>query len=707
MSARKKLLNFLKTEAKQPMTKEELLDEFDIVEQQKHFFYKILDQLEKDGLLFKNKKDKYGLPEKLDLIVGRIDKNPRGFGFLIPEDPGHKDIFISPPNLAGAMHNDKVFVKKVPSSRANKIEGKVVEIIERVNHQVVGKFERVKNYGFVVPDNKRICYDIFIPGEYINDAKNNQTVVAKIRTWPKKNRNPEGKIIEVLGYKEEKGVDIESIIRQLELPGDFPDEVKNEAERLSQEIPTDEIERRTDLRELPMVTIDGEDAKDFDDAVSIEKLSNNSLRLGVHIADVAYYVKENSSLDEEALNRGTSIYLVDRVIPMLPEKLSNNLCSLKPHEDRLALTVFMDFNLKPFSLESYEITTSIINSNHRMTYNEVKGILVQENQELLELYDDFVDQLQLMNSLREKLREQRFEQGSINFESKEVKVILNNQGKAIDIQKAEQGIAEQLIEEFMIMANKVIAEDMYWKEEPFVYRVHDQPDQERLKDFNEFIHNFGYHVRGIENEVYSSALQEILNQVEGEPEERLINTVLLRTMKKAIYTRHNIGHYGLGLDYYCHFTSPIRRYPDLIIHRIIKEVIKDGMLSEKRRDYLEEKIPSIADHSSLQERRAVEAERDSIDLKKIEYMQDEVGEEFEGIISGITGFGFFVELENTVEGLVHVEDLKDDYYHLREDLHALVGERTNKRYRLSDQIKVKVIKVDPEEREIDFVVVDD
>ncbi|MGM0445641.1 MAG: ribonuclease R [Bacillota bacterium] len=705
MSARTKLLEYLKDEAYRPMTKEELMKEFEISKQQEQYFEDILKQLEKDGLVYKNKKDKYGLPEKLDLVAGRIDKNPRGFGFLIPEEPGHEDIFINPSNLNGAMHNDKVFVKKVPKSRGKKSEGEVVKIIERANHQIVGKFEKVKNYGFVVPDNKRISFDIFIPGGKINKAKNNQKVVAEITEWPKKNRNPEGKITEILGYQDEKGVDIEAIIRQLDLPGDFPSEVVNEAKQISEEIPKEEIKRRKDLRDLPMVTIDGEDAKDFDDAVSIQKIDNNKVRLGVHIADVTHYVKEDSFLDQEALNRGTSIYLVDRVIPMLPEKLSNNLCSLRPQEDRLAMTVFMDFNLEPLSLENYKIHESVINSNHRMTYTEVTSILEHDNHELKEIYSDFLDELKLMNELREKIRIKRFNEGSIGFERQEVKVILDNEGQTIDIKEEEHGVSEQLIEEFMIMANKVIAEDMYWREVPFIYRIHEQPDEERLKDFNEFIHNFGYHLKGIENEVHSSALQDVLKEVEGKPEQRLINTVLLRTMKKAVYSQYNIGHYGLGIDYYCHFTSPIRRYPDLMIHRIIKEVIQKGKLNEKRRDYLEEEIPGIADHSSLQERRAMEAERDSVDLKKIEYMLDKKGEEFEGIISGITGFGFFVELKNTVEGLVHVEDLKDDYYHLREDLHALVGERTNKRYRLGDEVKVKVIKVNPEEREIDFVLV--
>lgn len=705
MSARSKLLDFLE-KAYRPMTKEELMEEFEISSQQKQHFEELLKQLQKDGLIYKSKQDKYGLPEKFDLVAGRIDKNPRGFGFLIPEEPGHEDIFINPTNLNGAMHNDKVYVKKVPGSSGKKAEGEVVEIIERANTQIVGRFEKVKNYGFVVADNKRISYDIFIPGSHMNEAKNNQKVVAEITEWPKKNRNPEGKIIEILGYQDEKGVDIEAIIRQLELPGDFPGRVKNELARIPETIPEEEIKKRKDLRDLPMVTIDGEDAKDFDDAVSIEKLSDNMVRLGVHIADVTYYVQADTNLDEEALHRGTSIYLVDRVIPMLPQKLSNNLCSLRPNEDRLSMSVLMNIQLNPLSLESYEITPSVINSNHRMTYNEVQSILVHQNRGLRELYDDYVDQLELMNVLRDKLRTKRLNEGSIDFERTEVKVILDDKGKPIDIQQERHGVAEQLIEEFMIMANKVVAEDMYWRDVPFIYRIHEPPDPERLKEFNEFIHNFGYHVKGIESEVHSSALQDVLNQVEDEPEENLINTVLLRTMKKAIYSQHNIGHYGLGLDYYTHFTSPIRRYPDLMIHRIIKEVLKQGKLPNKRFNDLEERIPSIADHSSLQERRAMEAERDSVELKKIEYMQDKVGEEFEGLVSGITSFGFFVELENTVEGLVHVEDLKDDYYHIRQDIHALVGERTNKRYRLGDEVKVKVNRVDPEEREIDFILVD-
>lgn len=704
MSARQKLLEFLKEEAYHPMKKEELMKEFEISSQQQKHFEEVLKQLEEDGKIYKNKKGRYGLPEKFDLVAGRVDKNPRGFGFLIPDEPGHEDIFINPSNLNGAMHNDKVFVKKVPGSRGKKAEGEVVDIIERVNKQIVGKFEKVKNYGFVVPDNKRINFDIFVPGRAMKEAKNDHKVVVEITEWPKKNRNPEGKIIEILGYQDEKGVDIEAIIRQLDLPGDFPGPVKNEVARISEEIPKEEIKNRKDLRDLPMVTIDGEDAKDFDDAVSIEKLADNKVRLGVHIADVTYYVQEDSNLDQEALHRGTSIYLVDRVIPMLPEKLSNNLCSLRPNEDRLAMTVFMDFNLNPISLEDYQIMESVIRSNHRMTYNEVTGILAHQNQELRELYSDFLEELELMNELRDKLRTKRFSGGSINFERQEVKVILDDQGKPIDIQEERHGVAEQLIEEFMIKANNVVAQDIYWKEEPFIYRIHEQPDEDRLKEFNEFIHNFGYHVKGIENEVHSSALQDILDQVAGEPEEHLINTVLLRTMKKAVYSPHNIGHYGLGIEHYCHFTSPIRRYPDLMIHRIIKEVIKKGKLNKNRREYLEEEIPSIADHSSLQERRAMEAERDSVALKKIEYMQDKVGEEFKGVISGITNFGFFVELYNTVEGLVHVEDLTDDYYHIRQDIHALVGERTNRRFTLGDEVEVKVTKVNPEEREIDFIL---
>jgi len=707
MSAREKILEFMGQPEYRLMTAKELFSKFQINGDQKRAMKELLEDLLEEGLVFQNSKGKYGLPEKMDLIAGRLEGNQKGFGFLIPDDPTKEDIFISRENMNGAMHNDKVFVRIDPHSKGKRKEGEVVKIIERVNHRIVGNFEKNRYFGFVIPDNQRIFYDLFIPKEEINGARQNQKVVAEITAWPEKKRNPEGRIIEILGNKEEPGVDIEAIIRQLDLPQDFPPEVKFEAEEIPRQISEEEIKNRRDLRQLPMVTIDGADAKDLDDAVSIEELEEGVVRLGVHIADVSHYVKENSELDKEALNRGTSIYLVDRVIPMLPRRLSNGICSLNPGEDRLTMSVFITYQLEPLKILDHEIFPSIIRTNYRLTYDEVTAILVDGDPELTAKYQDFIPQLKLMNNLRKKLREERFAGGSINFDFPEIKVILDDEGKPVELKKRKHGISEQLIEEFMIAANRVVAEDMSWREVPFIYRVHDQPDPERLQEFNEFIHNFGYHLKGQENEIHPRALQELLEKVADKPEERVINTMLLRSMKQAVYTPYNIGHFGLAIDYYSHFTSPIRRYPDLMIHRIIKEVLVKGYLPPKRAEELENRLNQIADHSSLQERRAMEAERDSVELKKIEFMKDKIGEVFEGIINGVTNFGFFVELENTVEGLVHVENLRDDYYHYNEKQLCLVGEVTRKVYRFGDKVKVQVDGINLDEREIDFVVVEE
>ncbi|HOA39890.1 MAG: ribonuclease R [Halanaerobiales bacterium] len=706
MGARDRLLDFMKNKTYRPLTEKELMREFNVPREQREIMSKLLKDLVKEGAIYKSSNGRFSLPEKMDLIVGRIDGNQKGFGFLIAEDPAREDIFIARENLKGAMHNDKVLVRLISGTRGKRQEGEVVKILERANKRIVGNFEKSKYFGFVVPDNKRLFYDLFIPKEGINGAKQDQKVVAEIVSWPEKNRNPEGRIVEILGDKGAPGVDIESIIRQLDLPRSFPVEVEVELDKIPDKVLEEELVNRKDLRELPMVTIDGEDAKDLDDAVSMEDLGEGKVRLGVHIADVSHYVKEGTALDKEALERGTSIYLVDRVIPMLPPKLSNGICSLNPGEDRLTLSVFISYQLEPFKLLEYEITPSVIRSKYRMTYTVVKEILVNRNPEVEKKYEDFLPQLHLMNQLREKLRQERFEKGSINFQFPEVRVILNEMGKPVEIRMEEHGIAEQLIEEFMIAANRVVSEDMSWKQIPFIYRVHEQPDLDRLQEFNAFIHNFGYFLKGIQNQVHPRALQNLLDEVEGKPEERVINTLLLRSMKKAVYAPSNIGHFGLAIDFYSHFTAPIRRYPDLMIHRIIKESLTMGVLPEKRIIGLEKRLPHIAEHCSLQERRAMEAERDSVELKKLEYMVDKVGQEFDGIINGITTFGFFVELENTVEGLVRVENLKDDYYIYNEKMHCLVGEHTGKVYRFGDKVRVMIDKIDLDEREIDFLLLE-
>ncbi len=697
----------MQQEAEKPLSPQEIAERFDVSREQRDEFEEVLESLVREGFIHRSSRGLYGVPEKFNLLRGRVDRNPKGFAFLIPDNPEKEDVFINPDNLNGAMNNDKVLVRFLPHSHGKKDEGEVVKILERANEHIVGVLDSYNRYGFVIPDNKRINTDVFVPRDEFKGADDRDKVVVKITRWPERNRNPEGKIVEVLGKQGDSGVDLEALIRQLDLPLEFSGKVVQAAEDLSSEIPSEEIERRRDLRDLKLFTIDPEEAKDFDDAVSIEKISDNKVRLGVHIADVSYYVEEDSTIDKEAFKRGTSIYLVDRVIPMLPERLSNDLCSLRPREDRLAMSVFMEYNLEPFELEDYEITESIINSNYRLTYDEARQILEDEDQEVRNEYRDIVSDLELMKELREKLMSGRRLRGTIEFEFPEVKVILDDRGRAVDLQKREHGLPEQMIEVFMIAANRAVAREAYWREEPFIYRVHDNPDPQSIEEFNEFIHNFGYHIKGGESgEIHPGALQELLDEVSGTGAENIIETMMLRSMKKAVYSPVNIGHFGLSLDCYCHFTSPIRRYPDLMVHRIIKEIINQGKLEKERRWQLEDDLPEVADHCSVQERRALDAERDSVDLKRIEYMQQFVGDKFTGIINGVTSFGFFVQLENTAEGLVHVEDLTDDYYQYRDDLQALVGERKKNIYRLGDEVEVRVIKANVEERELDFVLAD-
>ncbi|MGM0421206.1 MAG: ribonuclease R [Bacillota bacterium] len=706
MGARNQIYQFLEEEAKKPLSFDELLKQFNVSRNQRKQFEKVLEELEKSGDIYKSERGYYGIPEKFNLYKGRIQSNAKGFAFFIPEDPSKDDMYISASNLNGAMHNDKVLVRPLQSSGGRRQEAEVIKVLDRANETVVGELDYYGKYGFVIPDNQRIFTDIYIHKDKINQASNGDKVVVKITRWPDNKRNPEGEVIEVIGHKGEPGVDLEAMIRQLQLPQEFPPEVEKEAENLTGKISKEEVNKREDLRDLPMVTIDGADAKDFDDAVSIEKIDENTVRLGVHIADVSHYIREGSELDQEAYRRGTSIYLVDRVIPMLPERLSNNLCSLRPQEDKLAVSVFIDYNLEPFELVKHEITRSVISSNHRLTYNQVREMLVKDNKKVQQEYEDFFPNLQLMEKLYEKLRGGRRIRGTIDFDFPEIKVILDDEGRPVELRKMEQGVPEQIIEEFMIAANRVVAEEAYWLDEPFLYRVHDEPDPERIKTFNEFVHNFGYHLKGgKDGKVHPGALQQLLKQVSGEDEENIIETMLLRSMKKAIYSPVNIGHFGLSLDYYSHFTSPIRRYPDLVVHRIITDIASQGKLSAHRRQELEDVLPETADHCSLQERRAMEAERDSVDLKRIEYMQQYVGDEFKGIISGVTSFGLFVQLENTAEGLVHVESLSDDYYIYREDQQSLLGERTKKMYQLGDEIEVEVVRASVDDRQLDFKVV--
>lgn len=708
MDKSKEILEFMATHAYRPLTLEELIAHFAIkdVPEIKEFS-ELLAEMEQKGQVVLTRKMRYGLPQQMNLVVGRIQRHAKGFAFLIPDDVNVRDVYIKSEDLNGAMHNDRVIVRLYKHlDPKKKQEGEVIRILVRANKTLVGTFESSKSFGFVIPDDSRIGQDFFISKEDFNKAQNGDKVVIEVIRWPEKRRSPEGKVIEVIGKKGDPGVDVVSIVRKYQLPEHFPREVLNFAEKVPLKVSPEEIKGRRDLRSLPMVTIDGEDAKDLDDAVSLEILENGLYRLGVHIADVGHYVPEGSILDKEALKRATSVYLVDRVIPMLPQRLSNGICSLNAGEDRLAMTCFMDINEKG-QVENHAICESIINVNERMTYKNVTKILEQEDRELIERYKDFVETFKNMSELCSILRNKRLHRGSIDFDFPESKVILDEKGKPIEIAWRERTLADQIIEEFMICANETVAEHYYWLETPFLYRVHEEPEQEDVEELNSFLGIFGLFIKGIGDKVHPKAYQNVVEKVMGRPEERAITTVMLRSMKHARYAVETLGHFGLASKYYSHFTSPIRRYPDLAIHRVIKEMLKKGgKLDSNRVDRLKVKMGEYAEQSSLQERIAEDAERESVELKKVEYMKQFEGQMFPGIISGVTSFGIFVELENSVEGLVHVSSMTDDFYQYVEKNLTLLGENTRKVYQLGQEVRVLITRVNVEERQIDMELVE-
>lgn len=703
MTIKERIVDFMRESAYNPMLEEELMQALELDKSDRKLFSQILEEMEKEGLIIKTRKKRYGVPERMGLIVGRLQGNPKGFGFIISDNEEEQDVFIPANLMQGAMHNDRVIARiNNVSSQTNKPEGEIIRILKRANKQVVGTYEDSRNFGFVIPDDKRISVDIYIPKGESRNVKDGYKVVCEITRWPEPRRNPEGVIVEVLGHKDDNATNIAAIMKKFGLKAEFPQEVEREAEQIPDEIPEEEIKRRRDLRDLRMVTIDGADAKDLDDAVSIEKIGPDRYRLGVHIADVSHYVRENSALDKEALERATSVYLVDRVIPMLPKKLSNGVCSLNPKVDRLALSVFMEIDQQGQVLQ-HEVVESVIRSKERMIYDDVSDILEKNDQALIEKYKDLVPDFRLMEELCKILRNRREHRGAIDFDFPEAKVILDEGGKPVEIKKVDRRIANRIIEEFMLVCNETIAETYYWLNLPFVYRVHEDPSLERIEEFNRFIHNFGYHLKGIKNEIKPKTLQSLLKKIEGKKEEVLINTLMLRSLKKARYAPSNYGHFGLAAEYYCHFTSPIRRYPDLAIHRIIKAFLQKGT----EHPWLHKVaglVPYISEQSSYQERNADEAERESVDLKKAEYMAERIGEVYEGVISGVISFGMFVQLENTVEGLVRVSSLEDDYYIFDNDNMALIGERKRRVFRIGDVVKVRVARVDTLQREIDFVL---
>jgi len=706
MNIKEKILELLKNSKNPMISAESLADRVGIHPGEIRMFQAVLDDMTNDGRLVLTKKKKYTLPKNLGFISGRLQGHPRGFGFLIPDDKTEADVFIYAENLNGAMHKDRIMVKLIPahSQASRSREGEVIKVLIHANKTVVGTFEKSKTFGFVVADEKKINQDIFIAKDDMNGAKTADKVVVEITRWPDGRRNAEGRVVEILGHKDDVGTDILSIARQYELPEKFSDESMSITTAISQKVTSSDIAGRKDLRDMRIITIDGPDAKDLDDAVSLEKLSNGNFFLGVHIADVSHYVKEGSALDEDALKRGTSVYLVDRVIPMLPPELSNGICSLNPKVDRLTLSVFMEID-NSGTVVNHKIEESVIRTVERMVYTDVTNILEKKDEKLIEKYSGLIEMMLDMEKLMHILYKRRNYRGSIDFDFDEPKITLDIKGRTKDIKVYERGIADKLIEEFMLVCNETVAEHIHWKNFPFVFRIHPEPDLKKLIEFNEFLNNFGFRLKGDGGQIYSKAFQDLLENIRGAKEERIISTVMLRTLQKARYSHENLGHFGLAAKYYCHFTSPIRRYPDLLIHRVIKDDLHSRM-SKKRVANLHELIPGIAEHCSERERIADEVERETEKLKKAEFMMDKIGLMFDGIISGVTSFGIYVELDNTVEGLVHISVIEDDYYVYDEKHHCLIGERTRKIYRLGDSVRIKVSGASVANRTIDFVLVE-
>ncbi len=636
-------------------------------------------------------------------IEGRLQLSGRGFGFVIPSDRELPDVFIPHEGLQDAMHGDQVLVRLVERAAVagRKAEGQIVKILQRANTHIVGTFTIRRGIAVVQPSDVKISTEIVIPKKAATAARSGDQVIVEITRWPQHGKPPEGKITETLGRQGDPGVDVLTVIAAHQLPRDFPPAVAQAAERIPAVILPAELTGRKDLRDLATVTIDSEDAKDLDDAVHVERLGPDLFRLGVHIADVSHYVRENSPLDLEARLRGTSVYLVDRVIPMLPHRLSNGICSLNQGEDRLTLSASMDIDPSG-RITRYEIFPSVIRVRTRLSYKIVRSILADKDATLREQYSPLVPMLETMEQLADILRKKRSRRGAIDFDLPEIKVLLDDQGRTIGLDKRMRTVSESIIEEFMLAANETVAEHMDRREISFVYRVHADPDPEKMAKLADLLRSFGQHI-GAWTEVRPMDLQKALAWMEGRPEEKMVSTLMLRSLKQARYEAENAGHFGLAAKYYTHFTSPIRRYPDLIVHRLLHETMK-GPLSAERREQLMQLLPKIAADSSDRERAATEAERESVDMKTAEYMVQFIGEEFPATIAGVTSFGFFVELENGVEGLVHISSLEDDYYQYKEEQHCLLGDRLKNRYRLGDAVTVRLARANPIDRTIDFTL---
>ena len=693
---RKKVIyDFICDDLYVPMKIREIAAVLQIPREQRDELKAVLDALVEEGKIAVSKRGKYSRGQA-ERLRGVFQANARGFGFVSCENGGD-DVFISEENLCGAFHGDEVefIITSAPSGRRR--EGKIVKILSHGVSRVVGLYEKSRDFGFVRPDNQRYLKDIYIPAGKEMNAMTGHKVVVELTSYGGEHMKPEGRVVEIIGHVNDPGTDILSIVMDMGIKTEFPEKVLNQAVRVGKPVSEADCAGRLDLRGWQMVTIDGEDAKDLDDAVSLT-VEEGNYRLGVHIADVANYVQENSALDREAFERGTSVYLADRVIPMLPHKLSNGICSLNAGEDRLALSCIMTLGPSGEMLD-HEIAETVIRVDRRMSYNGVTKIL-EGDPDALKENEEFVPMILRMRELSEIIREKRGKRGSIDFDFPETKILLDEKGKPVDIRPYERNAATKIIEDFMLMANETVAEEYFWRDVPFLYRTHEVPDEEKIRQLSTFINNFGYHIH-VRNEVRPKEIQKLLAKVEGTPEEALISRLALRSMKRARYTTENTGHFGLAAKYYTHFTSPIRRYPDLQIHRIIKENLR-GRLNEDRTAHYAEILPKAAAQCSDRERRADEAEREVVKMKKAEYMRERFGEEFEGVISGVTRWGMYVELENTVEGLVHVADMWDDHYEFVEQSYELVGEHTGKTYKLGQTVGVRVTGADKVQRTVNF-----
>lgn len=698
---KEKVLGYITSEEYIPLKRREIRQMLSVPDSDKEVFEDLLGQLIAEGKVVETKKGKLMAPKALNMSTGVFTGHAKGFGFVTP-DEGGPDIFIPANETASAMQKDRVLYKVLNQGEGDKkADGVIIKVFERGIVRVVGLYEQSKGFGFVIADDKKFAKDIFIAKENAKGAVSGHKVVVEIISYGEERRNPEGKIIEILGHVNDPGVDILSVIRRFDLAIEFPEKVYQEIEKQDTEVLEKDKEGREDFRNLLTITIDGEDAKDLDDAVSLSKRENGNYWLGVHIADVTHYVREHTALDQEAYARGTSVYLVDRVIPMLPHKLSNGICSLNPETDRLTLSCMMEIDEKG-NVVSHKICESMIHSDFRMTYTAVREIIEDKTPELLEKYAEIVPMLMLMNELRQILGEKRKKRGSVNFDLPESKIILNEQGKPIEIRPYERSIATNLIEEFMLVCNETVAENAFWQEIPFMYRTHLEPDEEKLKRMEQFIRGFGYHLKKKDGEIHPREIQRVLLEAEGTEQERIITRMVLRSMMQARYAADNLGHFGLAAKYYCHFTSPIRRYPDLQIHRLLKKMLH-GELGETQIKEYHKKMPDMALHCSRRERIADEAERDTEQLKKVEFMSDKIGQAFQGIISGVTNWGIYVELPNTIEGMVALAMLDDDYYEYNEKSMMVFGKRTGKSYRLGDKVTVVVSKVSKELGTIDFL----